>query len=244
MTPLEILFKESQKNRESAVTFLRSRGISLETINRFEVGYLSKIDLSSAITSIPKDQIPSKLKSIETWNSRIILPIRSPLGDIFQLVTRETTEKKYEEVQDQTKSYFPSYYGLTKSLQRIWDTRICFLTEGAIDLMAVSQIFPNIPIIAANSQALTAQHKDFLSRYVSRLVLLFDRGTDKTYTEMIKALPDVDLIERLEWNLPDRANSKLKDVADLLKVKGASFLRRFLLDQFPWIEEVDNVDRT
>lgn len=183
------------------LAYLVSRGISLEDIKRYKIGYLEK----------SFDNIKGTDKDIQNFNKwlgtrgyfvreRILFPIQDELGAIKGIETRaldkraaESLLPKYQEAfKDQISNlqessvrykkfylekskYSAFFFGLPHNLESIWKEKTVFLTEGIFDMISLGKIRPNC------LSTLTANINEFqilwLKRYVDRVILLFD--TDK-----------------------------------------------------------------
>jgi len=195
------------------LAYLVSRGISLNDIKRYKLGYLEK-----SFDNIKEDDFDSK-----NFNKflggrgyfvreRLVFPITDELGNIKGIETRaldkraaESLLPKYQEafkdqiskLQDSSVRYKKFYlekskhsaffFGLPQNLESIWKEKTVFLTEGIFDMISLGKIKPNC------LSSLTANINEYqiawFKRYVDRVIVLFDM--DKKGRDSIDKLKEV-----------------------------------------------------
>lgn len=187
-----------QTNSKLALAYLVSRGITLEEIKKYKIGF----------SPISYKNIKSDEKEAENFNKwigfngkfikkRLVFPIYDEMGKIRGVETRSLdkrsmgvlkpnfkksmanlinslpeSEIRYKKFYFEKNKFLPNFYGLPDALDSIWETKTVFLTEGIFDLLSIRKVKPNClsPLTANVSQ----YQINWLKRYVDKIILLFD----------------------------------------------------------------------
>jgi DNA primase len=176
---------------QPALTYLRDRGFTPQTIKRFGLGYAP--DAWDALLTAAAEQpispdvleqaglvIPRKDGSghYDRYRGRVIFPILSHVGKVLgfggRILTPAADQPKYIN-SPETRVYNKSrvLYGLYQAKQAIRRTEEAILVEGYTDVISLHQAGVE-HVVAASGTALTAEQVKMLARYAKRVVLLYD----------------------------------------------------------------------
>lgn len=192
-------FENQLEENSAAKTYLKSRGISEDSVTRWRLGYapaewralyahllqlgFSKEILLKAGLAKPVDErndAPhrSSIKEpYDVFRDRIIFPISDVGGEIIAFSGRalaKETEPKYLNSPDTvlwTKS--ETLYGLDKAKEKIRRKDYAILVEGQMDLLLSHQVGID-NAVASSGTAFTAAHLARLKRLSKRIILAFD----------------------------------------------------------------------
>lgn len=205
----------SEEGRNVGLAYFRERGLQDETIKRFHLGYAlnSKRDLPNRLMSKgydPKylvDQTgvglcfyPSgkngdpntKRKPMCRFAGRVIFPHHSLSGKCIAFGGRilqrvDHAFKKYVNSPESLiyhKSDLP--YGLYEAGSDIRKSDLCYVVEGNVDVLSMSQAgFRNV--IAASGTSLTREHIRVVKRLTKNVILMFD-GDKAGVTAALKSI--------------------------------------------------------
>lgn len=194
------------------LAYLVSRGITLEEIKRYKIGYLEK-----SFDNVKGEDLD--ILNFNKWlgtrgyfvRERIVFPITDELGNIKGIETRALDQRaaesllpkykvafkdqisklqessvRYKKFYLEKSKYSAFFFGLPQNLEAIWKDRTVFLTEGIIDMISLGKIKPNCV------SSLTANINEYqilwLKRYAERVILLFDM--DAKGQKSIKKIKD------------------------------------------------------
>jgi len=183
------------EGRNIGLTYFRERGIQDETIRRFHLGYALEKKTDLAERAIQKGHNRKylldgtgvglcygddpKKTPICRFAGRVIFPHHSLSGKCIAFGGRilqrvDHAFKKYVNSPESAvyhKSDFP--YGLYEAKQSIVKENNCYVVEGNIDVLSMSQAgFQNV--IAASGTALTSEHIRVIQRFTKNCTLMFD----------------------------------------------------------------------
>lgn len=229
------------------LAYLVSRGITLEEIKKYKIGYIGK-SLDNVIET-DKDT-----KNFNKWlgtrgyfiRERILFPITDELGNIKGIETRGLDQRaalsllpKYQvslkdqisKLQESSVRYKKFYlekskhtsffFGLPQNLESIWEEKTVFLTEGIFDLISLCKIKRNcLSTLTAN---INEQQILWLKRYVDRVILLFDM--DKKGKQSIEKIKETLSADGL---LVYSINLKGHDVNDTILKSGTKELEMII----------------
>ncbi len=177
---------KAEKSRE----YLSNRGLSLDTIKSFELGYAPKSwdflikflkskgyqekEMSSAGLVIQNE----KGSHYDRFRGRIMFPINNIMGNTIAFTSR-ILEDEGEQAKYINSSESPIYvkgktiYGLDKAKMAIKEKDLAIFVEGNMDVIACHQSgFKNV--VATSGTALTADQLKILTRYASTIAFSFD----------------------------------------------------------------------
>ena len=183
------------EGRNVGLTYFRERGIQDETIRRFHLGYAleNKTDLATRAiqhgmnrkylldgtgVGLCYGDDPNKTP-ICRFAGRVIFPHHSLSGKCIAFGGRilqrvDHAFKKYVNSPESMiyhKSDLP--YGLYEAKGAIAKENNCYVVEGNVDVLSMSQAgFENV--IAASGTALTSEHIRIIKRFTSNCTLMFD----------------------------------------------------------------------
>lgn len=183
------------EGRNIGLAYFRERGIQDETIHRFHLGYALERKQDLAERAIQKGhnrkylldgtgvglcygEDPKKTP-ICRFAGRVIFPHHSLSGKCIAFGGRilqrvDHAFKKYVNSPESAiyhKSDFP--YGLYEAKNAIAKEDNCYVVEGNVDVLSMSQAgFQNV--IAASGTALTSEHIRVIKRFTKNCTLMFD----------------------------------------------------------------------
>lgn len=178
-------FRQELKKNQSALNYLKERGLNEKTIDEFELGFSpGNTLLRDYLYSLGYDYETINLaglvdsKKYDRFQSRIIFPLRDERGRLVGFTGRIFPENvlgpKYlnsPETPLFKKSQF--LYGLYQAKDYILQNKKVILVEGQFDfLLSWQNNLKNI--VAVSGSALTIDHLRKLKKYVSEIVFAFD----------------------------------------------------------------------
>jgi DNA primase len=187
-----ILLKEL--SGEPARAYLSQRGLKLETIKEWEIGYapqswddviiflkskkFSDEDIFLAGLSVRKAETG---RTYNRFRGRILFPLREVNGNVVGFTGRILPEFENEDRQGkyvnspQSMVYDKSklVFGLDKAKQAIREFDLAILVEGQMDCITAHEAgFKNV--IASSGTALTEDQVRLLQRYTNKIALAYD----------------------------------------------------------------------
>lgn len=183
------------EGRNIGLTYFRERGLQDETIHRFHLGYAleNREDLARRVlqrghkreylldgtgVGLCYGDDPKKTP-ICRFAGRVIFPHHSLSGKCIAFAGRilqrvDHAFKKYVNSPESAiyhKSDLP--YGLYEAKNAMAKENLCYVVEGNVDVLSMSQAgFQNV--IAASGTALTSEHIRIIQRFTHNCVLMFD----------------------------------------------------------------------
>lgn len=199
------------EGRNIGLAYFRERGIQDETIHRFHLGYALENKYDLATRALQKGHKREYLLDgtgvglcYERDNSktpvcrfagRVIFPHHSLSGKCIAFGGRilqrvDHAFKKYVNSPESViyhKSDLP--YGLFEAKSDMKKENLCYVVEGNVDVLSMSQAgFRNV--IAASGTALTTEHIRIIKRFTNNCVLMFDADN----AGITAALKSIDLL--------------------------------------------------
>lgn len=174
---------------QRALSYLKQRGYSPETIDRFKLGYapkgwdnllkyLSRKHISTNLAETAGLVIARKDRSgyYDRFRDRIIFPIFDVNMKVVGFGGRvmDDTEPKYLN-SPETPVYHKgrTLFGLNNARDKCRTENTVYIVEGYLDLLALHQSGIENSV-ATLGTALTAEHIRLLTRYTRRMVLVYD----------------------------------------------------------------------
>lgn len=175
---------------EKAREYLKKRGMTLETMKDFEIGYapdswdfilrfLNSKGYTDAEAVLGGVAIKSeKGKIFDRFRGRIVFPINNIMGNTIAFTSRiiEERENEAKYINSAESSIYTkgkTIYGLDKAKMAIKEADLAILVEGNMDVIACHQAgFKNV--VAVSGTALTLEQLTILSRYASQIAYCFD----------------------------------------------------------------------
>ena len=228
-------------NGQRAMAYLENRGLSADIIDRFCLGFapkgwshminfFSKSGVSLASVERSGLIVPKKDKRgyYDRFRDRIIFPIIDVNRNVIGFggrVLDDSLPKYLNSPETAVYNKSRSLYGLdlAKNMSRTTDT--IYIVEGYLDLLTLHQHgIENA--VATLGTALTADHVRMLSRYVSRLVLVYD--SDEAGIRSARRCIDIFWKEHVDFSRGDVFREDTADTQILVLPDGHdpdSFLR-------------------
>jgi len=184
----EALF-QTEEGKAIAMSYLKERGFSTETIKKFGLGYnpgqWDSFTRYAITNGYKKEQLikaglcrESENQLYDIFRSRIIFPVHSISGRVVgfgaRILVSDKNKPKYLN-SPETDIYQKSkiLYGIFHSRTAISRHDNCFLVEGYTDVIALHQAgIENV--IASSGTSLTSEQIRLIRRYTSNITLLFD----------------------------------------------------------------------
>jgi len=171
---------------------LRERGLKLDTIKTFQLGYSPNVPFAAKSFLVDKHKIPIKDlervgliytkegQSIDRFRGRVIFPLSDHRGNIVGFAGRIIPGGETEDVAKyintpETEIYHKSrlLYGLNLTKAEIKKEKSAILVEGELDLISSWQAgIKNI--VAIKGSSLTNEQVSLLKRYTDSLILALD----------------------------------------------------------------------
>lgn len=153
-----------------AAAYLASRGLTLETCQKWGLGFGSRVDLSAY------DLDAAKAANVRAFYGRVTFPIFSASGRILGFGGRSLGSEMPKYVNSQDSLLYSKskiLYGLNFAKKAINKQGFAILTEGYLDVITLHQSgIENV--VSASGTSLTIEHLQLLKKYTSEIVLLFD----------------------------------------------------------------------
>jgi DNA primase len=198
------------KAGRKALTYLKGRGLKLQTIREFQIGYApnSWEKTFEALTSkkhfkpeeieragliIHSTNPQSKSPYYDRFRHRIMFPIRNIAGTVigFSGRTLESDPKSAKYINTPETPIFnksKALFGLDHTRQAIRKEDLAILVEGQMDVISAHQAgFANI--VATSGTALTPDHMEILKKYTDNIAFAFD--TDRAGENAAKRAIDI-----------------------------------------------------
>ncbi|MEK7590312.1 MAG: DNA primase [Patescibacteria group bacterium] len=240
-------FKLQLAASDSVKTYLKERGLKLETIEEFELGFapdgrdvlvshLTKRGYS--INDIEKAGVIIKSDRgtyYDRFRRRIMFPIYNHFGKVIGFTGRvmpsdDATLAKYVN-SPETPIFNKSkiLYGLHKTKNQIRESSQAFLVEGQMDFLMCWQAGIN-NVIATSGTALTGEHLKILKRLAGTLILAFDADE----AGQLAAERTIDMAGALDFavNVFGIDDKRFKDPADVAQ-NNPELLKKYLSEAKP-----------
>jgi DNA primase len=179
----------SDKSGQAAMGYLNKRGLSSEIIDRFNIGYaprgwdnllnfFSKMGVSLARVEKSGLIVPKKggRGYYDRFRDRIIFPIIDVNHAVIGFggrVLDDTLPKYLNSPETAVYNKSRSLYGLHLSKDKCLKAQTVYIVEGYLDLLTLHQQGIENSV-ATLGTALTVEHVRMLSRYVPRMILVYD----------------------------------------------------------------------
>ncbi|CAN5708276.1 DNA primase [soil metagenome] len=184
-------YRQQLRAAESAVAYLKKRGLTGEIAARFGLGYApegwdglrsvfpdygSPALVEAGLVIERGDEEASGRKRYDRFRERIMFPIRNTKGQVIGFGGRilDQGEPKYLN-SPETPLFQKGYelYGLFEARQAIRDAGYVLVTEGYMDVVALAQLgFPQV--VATLGTACTPTHVQKLLRQTDHVIFSFD----------------------------------------------------------------------
>jgi DNA primase len=180
----------SDKNAENARKYLEKRGLTLETIKNFEIGYApdswdftikylnKKGYTDEEILEAGIATRSERGKIFDRFRGRIMFPINNIMGNTIAFTSRVLQDdgKQAKYINSAESSIYvkgKTIYGLDKAKLAIREKDLAIMVEGNMDVVSCHQAnFRNV--VATSGTALTIEQLKILSRYAREIAFCFD----------------------------------------------------------------------
>ena len=214
---------------KDGLQYLNMRGITMEDINKYKIGY-------TKLGSVPKPSSHSddyqylydKTYGFKYLRERLIFPLRNILGKVNGLVTRELDNngRRYVIYMLKEAKKMGGFFGLYEALPHIIRTGKVFVHEGAIDALSFAKVFPNT--ISTLTSFINEQQYEVLDLIADKIILVFD--DDKAGNYGIQKMKDTYGSKKLESiTLGDN------DSNDYLRMKSEEEFHKFITAKVPFM---------
>ncbi len=238
----------SDEGKSIALSYFKERGYSIETIEKFQLGYNpGKWDsfTSSAIKEGYKEEFLLKAgltkgepnKRFDFFKGRVMFPIHNITGRVIafggRILTNDKKTAKYFN-SPETELYNKSkvLYGLYFAKKDIVKLNNCLLVEGYTDVISMHQRgIENV--VSSSGTSLTADQIKLIKRYTPNITILFDgdvagikasfRGIDMILKEGL----NVKVVLFPDGEDPDSYAKKLSkpEIDDFISTNSKDFIR-------------------
>lgn len=200
-------YKACLKGDQRAVAYLKNRGLTGHIAARYGLGYspddyqalaktVSDYDTNTLLDEVGLTKLSDSQRRFDRFRDRIMFPIRNGKGQIIGFGGRvlDKGEPKYlNSPETPLFSKGLEVYGLFEAKQAIHRMGYCLITEGYMDVVALSQWgFENA--VATLGTAVTPDHVQKLFKQTRRLVFSFDgdkAGRKAAWRALEACLPHV-----------------------------------------------------
>lgn len=248
-------FEKNLENSPIAKSYLGNRGLVLETIKKFNIGFslggesgwrdlfidLSKHNFSpeemvSAGVVIKKE---NEEKYFDRFRGRIMFPIKNSLGNVVGFSARILPEfddgKSGKYINSpETDVYHKSkiLFGYDLAKKSIAEKKEVILVEGQMDLIMSHQAGVQ-NVVAVSGTSLTEEHIKILKRFADKVLLSFDQ--DEAGEKAMKRSALLALYGGLDvFIIPKKEG--IKDTADLIKDFGGEAWKELVNKRIHLIE--------
>lgn len=198
------------KAGKRALAYLKKRGLTLQTIKNFQIGYAPNTwestfkalsikkhfkpeDIERAGLVIRSNNSRAKSSYYDRFRGRIMFPIRNVaatcVGFSGRLLEDDPEAAKYVNTPE-TPIFHKSevIFGIDRARQTIRQKNFVIIVEGQMDVVSAHQAGFEF-MVATSGTALTPQHIEFLKKYTENIAFCFD--TDSAGTAAAKRAIDV-----------------------------------------------------
>lgn len=236
------------KQGETALSYIRNRGLKDETLKKFKIGYspnnwdnlyrflktkgYQEVDLVLSGMIIKKDNGGY----YDRFRNRVMFPIADLYGNIVGFTAREL-EKDSKQAKyinsPQTEVYDKSsiLFGLDMAKSKIKQKDFVIIVEGQMDLITAVE-FGTENIIASSGTALTEKQIKILKRYTKNLHFCFDK--DKAGENATERAIEIALKEDMNINILS-LEEKYKDPDECIR-KNKDSWERSIENSKPYID--------
>ncbi|WIF94782.1 DNA primase [Caminicella sporogenes] len=242
-------YKNLTKNDNEGIRYLKKRGLNIETIKKFGLGYaindweaLNKYLLAKGYSQkliYEAGLVIKREKSsgyYDRFRNRVIFPIISTTKKILGFGGRVLDDSIPKYLNSPESLIFNKrniLYGLNLARSELGKERKLILVEGYMDVIALYQ-YGIKNVIATLGTALTANHGELLKRYCDEVIIAYDsdtagesatiRGLDVLNevgckVKVIKLDKNMDPDEYIRKNGKDSFLEKIKNALPLLDYK-------------------------
>lgn len=203
---------KTEEGKQIGLTYLKERGFSKETIEKFDLGYSPKSWNAFSRYAMEKGysyklleatglSVGSEENPVDRFRERVIFPIHSFSGRVLGfggrvLKTNIKTAKYLNSPENEIYHKSKILYGIYQAKQSILKQDSCVLVEGYTDVISLHQAgIENV--VASSGTSLTPEQIRLIKRLTNNIILIYDGDSAG-----IKAsFRGIDLILRQELNV-------------------------------------------
>jgi len=226
----ENLLQEDQDDPLSGFAYLRGRGVTIEQIQEFKIGYgLPNIWTPKELRDTP-DGKKFNQQFRGSLEGQVTFPIWNSVGKLKGLETRlieETETRKYTQYWLTSWKEDAVFLGLPSVIPHIWDTGVVFLVEGMFDFFPAQRILPNT-LCTLSAKVMASQYR-FLQRYCKHVVFMFD--CDEKGIQFSTEAMDKYNIDTRDGFMAHRIVFPTKDISQLYETWGFNRFQEYLKTQ-------------
>ena len=189
------------KNSSDAKLYIKNRGLKLEDVKNFKLGFVTseiefydylskKFDTKDLNNSGIFYYDEKRKKYINRFRDRIIFPINNISGDVIAIGGRAIKENNFlaKYINSPETQFFKkgsNLYNLDKSRKMSNKIDFVFLVEGYMDVIGLYK--NNINNVVANlGTALTAKQISIVNQFFNKIIICFD-GDESGYKAAVRA---------------------------------------------------------
>lgn len=179
----------SEEGKAIGLTYFKERGFTLETIQKFGLGYSPNqwdaftneaLSKSYQLEYLEKTglTIVNEEKKFDRFKGRVMFPIQSMSGRVLgfggRILTNDKKAAKYLN-SPESEIYYKSkvLYGINFAKQAIAKNDMCYLVEGYTDVIQMHQAgLENV--VSSSGTALTTEQIKLINRLTKNITVLFD----------------------------------------------------------------------
>ena len=240
---------DTEAGRDIGLSYFKERGLSNQTMERFRLGYaLERSDalvddaLRNGFTAdnLVKTGLCSTSdrdgRLFDRFRGRVVFPVRSVSGKVVAFGGRTLrTDKNVAKYVNSPESVIYSksreLYGLYEARRAIVKEDRCFLVEGYMDVLSMSQSGVE-NVVASSGTSLTSQQVNLIHRFTANVTVIYDadaagikaslRGIDMLLAEGM----DVKVVLFPEGEDPDSyaRNHTRTELADYIAANQTDFI--------------------
>ena len=113
----------------------------------------------------------------ESFEEKIVTPIHSARGDLLGVEFRSPFKKDFHRLVSEVARWHPMWMGMPWTMPMIWRQRRVALVEGSYDAVPLWRAFPEFPVLACNTAAVSRTQRLFLRRFVDEVWFVYDNDT-------------------------------------------------------------------
>jgi DNA primase len=249
-------FLHEKPEGNNALNYIKSRGFSLEMLDRFKLGFspperdfLHKFLISKGYSDAFLEKsglFSSNYKNLPLFTGRLMFPIADRQGRIVAFGGRAMPGARQSDGKEPPK-YINSpeteiykkgqtLYALDLALPEIRKSKTVYLAEGYMDVIALHQA-DITNAVAPLGTAFTEEQAALLRRWADKIVLVFDTdeaGEKAAYKAIINcrkigfSCALVSMRQGLKNEVEQADTGKFKDPADILQKFGSEILKKVI----------------
>lgn len=181
------------------------RGITVEDINRFQLGFTSVINVPNDGSS-DYERLKKETYDWGALKKKILFPLQNSVGRTNGMIARpvvvEEGKSKYKQVLTSEAKTIGTFFGLHQAIPEILRTGVVYVVEGAIDCISLAKVFPNT--VSVLTAYINEDQYWVLKMLAKRICVVFDSDeAGKKGMEMIDLKYKDKSITRLDLGYND-----------------------------------------